>query len=117
MTNSTSFVEKAMGTGSKAWALIHEAEIKRGEGNPFRNVVSVDVVGHHYDVEDDEDMVELTIRIPEQFFTEKFPADSWEAEMAMRDLPGRGPEYLIDSWDIDVDRELYGPDGHQVPLW
>jgi hypothetical protein len=73
------------------------------------------------------EMVELTIRIPEQFFTREYLKSDWDAAMAAVENEKKGqllegetwslPEYLIDGWDYDVDRELYGPDGQQVPLW
>lgn len=76
-------------------------------------------------------VVELTIRIPEQFFTETFMKADWDAALAAleaqknrpegealaRDVLFALPEYLIDSWDYTVERELYGPDGQEVPLW
>jgi hypothetical protein len=136
-----SLIERAMGGPSPAWVLIKEAERNRAEvtayrngkqvttmdgharplaelgKNPFSDVTSVEVFSKGPDRFEEPEMVELTIRIPEQFFTREYPVGDWEEAIAKRDLPGWGPEYLIDSWDIDVDRELYGPDGQQVPLW
>lgn len=77
----------------------------------------------------EEEMVELTIRIPEQFFTQEFLKSDWEKAvdavenekkgMLLIDETWNKPEYLTDLWrsDLDVEEELYGPDGQQVPLW
>lgn len=85
--------------------------------NPFADVVSVEVVGRYQP----GDIVELTIRIPEQFFTETYNRADWESSLyaTTTNVPGFGVEYLIDHWksNLDIDKELYGPDGQQVPLW
>jgi hypothetical protein len=77
----------------------------------------------------DEEMVELTIRVPEQFFTMDYLKSDWEKAVAAVENQKKGqllegetwdlPEYLTDGWrsDLDVEEELYGPDGLQVPLW
>lgn len=73
------------------------------------------------ETDQDDDWVELTIRVPEQFFTQKFPKRDWESSLyaTLTDVPGFGVEYLTGGWrsDLDVEQELYGPDGLQVPLW
>ena len=103
---------------SKAWDLIHEHEEKRRVSNPFKDMISVEVYPKENDVSDNEEMVELTLRVPEQFFTQKYLKSEWDKALKRASL-WDGAEYLTDNWrsDIDVEQELYGPDGQQVPLW
>jgi hypothetical protein len=64
-----------------------------------------------------EDMVTLTIRIPEQFFEREVTKAEWGEMSAGNDNDWTSPGYVLDWWrsDIDPDDELYGPDGQQVP--
>ena len=125
-------IENAMGPPSKAWTLIKEFDKMRSydtiggpQGivprNPFADIVSVEVIDRkEFDGMSletaDEETVTLTIRIPEQFFEREFLKSDWE--LSQGEEPGfYAPEHLIDAWEYDVERELYGPDGNQVPLW
>jgi hypothetical protein len=91
--------------------------------NPFADIVSVEVIDRkEFDGMSletaDEETVTLTIRVPEQFFEREFLKSDWE--LSQVENPGLfAVEYLVDGWrsDLDVEQELYGPDGNQVPLW
>jgi hypothetical protein len=63
------------------------------------------------------EVVEVTLRVPEQMFTYGYLKSDWEAAVA--GLAGESVGNLTDCWrsNVDPDTELYGPDGQQVPLW
>jgi len=93
--------------------------------NPFADMISVEPVGHHpyfleapsVDRYQSGDVVEVTLRVPEQFFTEIYNRADWEAAVAGTE--GMSVGDLTDNFrsDIDPEQEIYGPDGQQVPLW
>jgi hypothetical protein len=67
----------------------------------------------------DNGMVTVTIRVPEQFFEYELPTTYWklvEKEVA-KGLGNYGD--FFDTWlsDTHPEKELFGPDGNQLPIW
>ena len=65
------------------------------------------------------EMVEVTVRVPEQFFTTTYTKDEWEQALTYKAKMWNTPGDLTDTFrsDLDIEKELYGPDGQQVALW
>jgi hypothetical protein len=59
----------------------------------------------------EDELVTVTIRIPEQFFDYSLPRTEWEA--------AEDKALLLDLYidDMPIREELYGPDGQQVGAW
>ncbi len=105
-------------------------------GNPFKNIISVEfpyvpesTQAGYYNFEGFDgmsletaykpgDIVGVTIRVPEQFFTETYNRADWE-EALRGDERGFHVGDLTEVWrnNLDPAVEIYGPDGQQVPLW
>jgi hypothetical protein len=115
---------------SNGVAEVHPAIVKAGEtsphfGNPFADVVSVDIVGHHpyfleaptVDSYQPGDIVEVTLRVPEQFFTETYNRADWEAAVAGTAGMSVGDLTEIFRDNVEIDKQLYGPDGHEIGEW
>ncbi len=68
-----------------------------------------------YTVNPTDTEVEITLRIPEQFFTRKYDRADWERAVAEGWV-----DELLDYWEGEIEEpklEVYGPDGQQVALW
>lgn len=62
----------------------------------------------------EDDLVTVTVRIPEQFYEYTYPRIEWDKAVEADRVV-----YLMDNdmSDLIVEEELYGPDGQQVPGW
>lgn len=65
-------------------------------------------------VHQDIEQVQVTVRIPEQFYTFTYGKEEWNQAVRDDTVP-----YLmdLDLSNMDILDEAYGPDGHQVSLW